>query len=126
MAVNPGIHYQKAEQEFHEAKTIPEKIKALQNMIATVPKHKASENLQMEIRSKLAKYKQLLEKEKKTKTGKRSTGIKKDGAATICLIGLTNSGKSYILKKLTDAKPRIAEYELVKPIKHIVAAPSFF
>lgn len=111
MPVNAGIHYQKAEQEFHEANTIPEKIMALQKMLATVPKHKSSENLQMELRSKLAKYKQLLEKERKTKTGKRSTGIKKDGAATVCLTGLTNSGKSYILKKLTDAKPKIADYE---------------
>jgi len=110
MPVNPGIDYQLAEKEFHEAGTVQERLKALQNMFAKVPKHKGSEKLQQEIKQKIAKYKALADKEKKGKRGK-SLGIKKEGAATICLVGMTNSGKSTLLKELTNVKVKIDSYE---------------
>ena len=40
MPVNAGIDYQIAEQDYHLAKTNSEKLKALQKMYSTVPKHK--------------------------------------------------------------------------------------
>ena len=109
MPVNPGIEYQLAEEEFHKASDINEKLKALKKMMATVPRHKGSEKLQQEIKRKIAKHKSLIEKSKKTKKGK-SLGIKKEGAATICIVGTTNSGKSTLLTKLTNAKSLIAPY----------------
>lgn len=110
MPVNPGIKYQLAEEEYHKADNASEKLKALQNMYATVPKHKSSQKLLQWIKEKIAKHKQLAQKEKKSKKGK-SLGIKKEGAATICIVGTTNSGKSTLLTKLTNAKPLIAPYQ---------------
>ena len=80
-------------------------------MWSTVPKHKSSEGLQKEIKTKISKYKGLLEKEKKKKKSSgKSLSIKKEGAATLCIVGTVNSGKSTLLKKLTNANVEIAPY----------------
>ena len=109
MPVNPGIEYQKAEREFSESTTVIEKLGALRLMLAKVPKHKGTEHLQKEIKERIKKYTSLLEKEKQSKKGK-STGIKKEGAAQVTIAGTTNSGKSTLLSKLTNAKPLIAPF----------------
>ena len=67
MPVNPGIEYQLAQQRSLEAKTPQEKLRALEEMLQKVPKHKSSENLVKEIRQRIAKIKQKLEKEKQVK-----------------------------------------------------------
>ena len=111
MPVNPGFEYQRAEREFSESRTIQEKLKILSKMLKTCPKHKGSEKLQKEIKDKIAKYKKLQEKEKlqKKKAG-GAHAIKKEGAATVCIVGTTNSGKSTLLKNLTKAKVKISQY----------------
>ena len=117
MTVNPGVEYQLAEGEFQNASTAEEKLKALQKMWSTVPKHKSSEGLQRQIKQKLSKYKDLLRKEKSFKRGSSSLSIKKEGSATISIIGVPNSGKSTLLKKLTNSNVLIADYPFstVKP-----------
>ena len=117
MTVNPGVEYQLAEEEFQNASTAEEKLKALQKMWSTVPKHKSSEGLQRQIKQKLSKYKDLLRKEKSFKRGSSSLSIKKEGSATISIIGVPNSGKSTLLKKLTNSNVLIADYPFstVKP-----------
>src|SRR3989344_8326337 len=108
MATNPGYEYANALKKYHEAKTINEKLKALYEMLKTAPKHKSAENLLADIKSKIAKYKKLVEKESSQRKGRAKFSIKKEGSATICLVGTTNSGKSTLLKKLTNANPEIA------------------
>ncbi|MEK6841454.1 MAG: GTPase [Nanoarchaeota archaeon] len=111
MPINAGIEYAKAESEFNQATTIQEKLQALRKMLATAPKHKGAESLLKEIKTKIARYKGLAEKEKKQKKGSgKSLSIKKEGAATICIVGKVNSGKSTLLKKLTNANVVIAPY----------------
>ncbi len=112
MPINAGVEYALAEKKFHEATSIPDKIKALQEMLSKSPSHKGSENLRNEIKQKISKYKSLLEKEKTaSKKGSSKFSVKKEGSATICLIGITNSGKSTLLNKLTNSKAGIAPYE---------------
>ncbi|MBI5872413.1 50S ribosome-binding GTPase [archaeon] len=110
MPTNPTVEYQLTEEEYRKAKTIQEKIKALENMLAKAPKHKSSENLLSQIKQKLAKFRGLLEKEKTKAKGKQLT-IKKEGAARVVLIGIANSGKSLLLSRLTNAKPLVSEAE---------------
>lgn len=110
MATNAGIEYGLAEQKYRAAKTTEEKIKCLEEMLRTAPHHKASENLLNQIKQKLSKLR--FEKEKRTKkAGGKSLNIKREGAARVVIIGTTNSGKSTLLTKITNAKPLIAEYE---------------
>lgn len=97
------------EKKYLEAKTTPEKIEALQNYLAAIPRHKGTERLCAQLKTKLAKLR--LEEERKKRRGPTYSGskyaIKKEGAAQIVLLGITGSGKSSLLKLLTSANPEI-------------------
>ena len=111
MPINANYEFDIAKKKYDEATDVAEKLQALKEMLSKAPSHKGAENLRKDIKDKIAKYKTLAEKERKFKKGGgKSTGIKKDGAATICLVGITGSGRSSVLQKLTDAKPRIGSY----------------
>ena len=111
MPVNASLEYQLAEQKYREAETPADKLKALQVMYAKAPKHKSAEQLVKWIKETTKKYKDILAKEKQNKKGKSKYSIKKEGAATVVIVGYTNTGKSTLLNELTNAKPLIADYE---------------
>ncbi|MBS3129000.1 50S ribosome-binding GTPase [Candidatus Woesearchaeota archaeon] len=91
-----------------EAKTIDEKIQKLEELIKAAPKHKSSENLLKELRTRLKKLQEKKEKSKKSgKSTKKS--IRKEGFQCV-ILGLPNSGKSSLLTKLTNAQPKISPY----------------
>lgn len=69
MPVNPTAEYKVAEQEYGKARTIEEKIKALEKMYSLAPKHKGAENLLMQLKQKLSKLKEQLEKTAKKGKG---------------------------------------------------------
>lgn len=106
MPVNPPAEYYLAENKFHSAKSKEEKIAALEEMIRTLPMHHGSESAHAQLKSKLAK----LKKEREGKKGSGKKGITKEGEAQICIIGLTNSGKSTMISELTSAKPQISHH----------------
>jgi hypothetical protein len=116
MPINATPEYYKAESKFLRAKTKEEKIIALEEMIRLMPKHKGTENILAQLKSKLSK----LKKEAATvkKTGHK-IGVSKEGEAQVCLIGFTNSGKSSLLAKLTNAKPEISEHMYTTVIPEI-------
>lgn len=121
MPVNPTVQYQKAEQEYLEANTPEEQLTALQKMLSLCPKHKGTEKLQKQIKTKIAKLKDSIKKSAK-KGSYQKVSIKKEGAAIICIVGTTNSGKSTLLNKLTNANAKIADYPFTtkKPIQGIL------
>lgn len=110
MPINATYEYTEAQKKVADAKTLGEKVKALQNLLSVTPTHKGAEKLRQEIKTKIAKLKEKLEKERAKKSGGFSLSVKKEGAAQIVLVGLPNSGKSTILNNLTGAKVEIAEY----------------
>ena len=122
MPVNAGYEYGNAVRKFEEARTDMEKLAALQEMSQTVPKHKGTENLRKEISRKIAKLKNDMDKQKiqAKKSGKGSSiNIKKEGIGQIVLIGLPNSGKSFVLKKLTNVDVEVSDYAFTttKPVQ---------
>lgn len=119
MPVNAGIDFKLAQEEYNKAENNTQKLMALQKMYATLPKHKGSESLQKEIKSKISKIKAIIDKEKQSKRRGYSLSIKKEGAATVIIVGLTNSGKSYVLSRITNAKPKISEYEYTTKLPEI-------
>src|SRR5262245_25683962 len=111
MAVNLTPQYHEAEQEYKRAQTADERLAALQKMWALVPKHKASEKLQAELKQKLSAAKEEVEHEKKTgKKGGVSYKIPKQGAGQYVLLGSPNAGKSQLVCKLTRATPQVAAF----------------
>lgn len=107
MPINAGYEYINAEKVYLNAKTLDEKIEGLREMIKTAPKHKGSENLLAELKTRLKKF--LEKKEKSKKVGKSTAkAIRKEGYQVV-LLGLPNSGKSSLLAKLTNAHPEISQ-----------------
>ena len=104
MPINAHPEYLQAEKEYHQAQTPKEQIEKLKKMISHAPSHKGAENLRAQLKTRLKKF---LEKEEKSKkSGKASkVGIKKHEMQAV-IIGKTNSGKSSLLKLLTNAKPK--------------------
>ena len=112
MPINAGYEYENAEKEYLNAQTIQDKLKCLQKMLSVAPSHKGAEKLRNDIKQRISKYKKLIEREKQlSKKGGKGLSIKKEGAARVVLIGVTNSGKSSLLSKITNAKPLVADYE---------------
>lgn len=109
MPINASYEYLNAEKKYNQAQTLEEKITALEEMIRTAPSHKGAENLRAELRARLKKFLEKQEKGKKTGKTTRKT-IKKEGFQCV-LLGFTNSGKSSLLAKLTNAKPRVDSYQ---------------
>ncbi len=120
MPTNVTAEYLAAEEEYRNAKTIPEKIRALEKMYATVPKHKGTEKLRLQIKRKLAELRKELEKQRQLKKGGGgpSMAVKKEGAAQIVLAGLPNVGKSSLLRALTNVETDVADYAFttVEPV----------
>ena len=74
MAANLTPQYLRAEEEYRRAQTPEEELKWLQVMFAEIPKHKASEKMQVMLKTKIADVKKEIESSKgaSKKVGKRS------------------------------------------------------
>jgi ribosome-interacting GTPase 1 len=110
MAANLTPQYLKAEEEYRRAQTVEEEIACLEVMLREMPKHKASEKLQADLKQKLSKAKKELEVERKS--GKKGHGIRipRQGAGTAIVLGGPNAGKSQLVARLTRATPEVAPY----------------
>jgi small GTP-binding protein len=108
MPANLPPHYFEAEKTFREAKDPLEKIAALEEMLAIMPKHKGTDHLRAELRGRIAKLTQ--QAAKKSGARRASLMIEKEGAAQLAVIGLPNAGKSQLIAAITNASPPVAEY----------------
>ncbi len=111
MPANLPPEYFESEKKYKQASTSAEKVAALEELIAAVPKHKGTDKLRADLRRRLSHLRK--EMASKKKGGKADLYVvQKEGAAQVALVGFPNSGKSSILACLTKANPVIAEYPL--------------
>ncbi len=108
MPANLPPQYFDAEKNFRAAKSPAEKIAALEEMLAIMPKHKGTDHLRAELRSRIAKLTQ--QAGKKSGAQRTSMVIEKEGAAQVAVIGLPNAGKSQLVASITNASPTVADY----------------
>jgi len=110
MPANLPPQYFAAEQRFRAAKSTPEKIEALQTMLAIMPKHKGTDKLRAGLRSKMAKLAAEAERAHATSRKGSTYYIRKEGAGQAALVGLPNVGKSQLVVALTQATPEVADF----------------
>ncbi len=110
MPANLPPVYHTAEKRYRQANTPEEKVEALREMLAVMPKHKGTDKLQADIKRRIA---QLKEQAKKAPAAARQVPqwvIDKVGAGQVPVIGPPNAGKSALIARVTHADVRVAEY----------------
>ena len=115
MPTNVPPQYREAEDRFRQARTVQAKVAALQEMLAIMPKHKGTDHLKAQLRSRLSKLMGELEGASSKGPGSGRTepfSMPKEGGGRATLIGPTNTGKSLMLNRSTGARSKVGAYEL--------------
>ena len=110
MPANLTPQYQKAEEAYRRAQTPEEQVECLEQMLQLIPKHKGTEKLQADLKSRLKAARSEQETEAKAPKKGRSYRIPRQGAGQVVFIGAPNAGKSRVLAELTHATPEVAPY----------------
>lgn len=110
MPANLTPQYQKAEQEYRRADSAAEQVACLERMLTLIPKHKGTEKLQADLKTRLREAREQIEQEKQAPKTGRSFRFPRQGAGQVVILGGPNSGKSRILAELTNAAPEVADY----------------
>ena len=111
MPANLPPQYFEVEKKYREAKAPQEKLVYLQELLSIIPKHKGTEKLQAELKTKISKLKDSISKHKKSKgSGGSWYQVEKQGAGQVVLVGLSNCGKSSLLNTLTNAHADVGLY----------------
>jgi len=125
MAANLPPYFFELQERLNETTDSREKISILEEMLAICPKHKGTEKVQKELKTKIAKLKK--QKPKKIKS-EVFYSVPKKGAGEIVIVGPANAGKSSLLNALTNAQEKVADYpfttHLPKPKWLIIPLPS--
>ncbi|MBI3622907.1 50S ribosome-binding GTPase [Candidatus Pacearchaeota archaeon] len=109
-STNQSPFYRQAEGKFNSAKTTEEKLKWLEEMIRECPKHKSSEKMLANLKTRQIKLREKIESPRKTSKGSKRIGVKKEEMQAV-IVGFTNTGKSTLLNLLTNTHPLIGDYE---------------
>ena len=112
MAVNLPPQYHDAEARYKKGKTAEEKLAALKEMWVILPKHKASEKVQADLKTKISELTDQIEHDKlgPKKAAPGTFKVPKQGAGQVVFLGPPNAGKSRLLSRLTKASPAVAPY----------------
>lgn len=111
MPANLSADYLKAEAKHRSATTPEERLVCLEEMFTTLPKHKGTEKMQADIKTRISKLKK--EMASPSKSGaKRTDGfhVEKQGAGQVVVLGAPNCGKSALVRELTGLNTEVAAY----------------
>jgi len=108
---NLSPEYKKAEERYRAATTPEEKLVCLEEMFTTIPKHKGTEKMQADIKTRISKLKK--EMSASAKGGAKRADwfhVEKQGAGQVALLGTPNCGKSALVRELTGLHAEVAAY----------------
>ena len=111
VTANLTPQYHDAEERFKKAVSHAEKVEAMREMLALLPKHKGTEKLHADLKKRLSKLED--DEAHAVKSGHRGPDaghVRREGAGQFILLGPPNAGKSALLAALTHAHPEVGDY----------------
>lgn len=111
MPANLSPEYRNAEAAYRSARDPKERVERLREMLSAIPKHKGTEHLQAEIKSRMKQLTEELGESRKagTRTGP-ALFVRPEGAAQVVLLGPPNAGKSTLHVRLTGSHAAVGAY----------------
>ena len=111
MPTNVTPEYKAAEAEYRQARTPDERLRCLREMLRTLPKHKGTEHLQADLKTRIKELTETLAGPRKggARTGP-PTVVHADGAAQVALLGPPNTGKSSLHARLSGSHAEVGLY----------------
>lgn len=89
-----------------------EKLQLFQEFLSEIPKHKGNERLRAQIKTKIATLREEIIAQRGKRGGARSSWyVEREGAAQVMILGPTNSGRSSLLRAVTNAQVNVGAYE---------------
>jgi hypothetical protein len=111
MPANLTPEYKAAEAAYRKARDPKERLDWLREMLRTMPKHKGTDHLQAEVKTRIRELTEELAGPKKggARTGP-ATVIRPEGAGQVALLGPPSSGKSSLHARLTGSGAPVGPY----------------
>jgi len=110
MPTNLPPQYFEIERRLKSAVDTDEKISLTEELLSIIPKHKGTEKLRATLKTKLAKLRQTAQKKPTTARHGASHAVHRTGAGQVVLTGAPNTGKSSLVRRLTNARPEVSDY----------------
>jgi ribosome-interacting GTPase 1 len=111
MPANLSPEYKAAEAQFRQARAPQDRLHWLREMLRTIPKHKGTDHLQADIKTRIKSLADELTGQRKGAAhGGPITAVRPEGAAQVALIGPPNSGKSALHAALTGSHAQSGPY----------------